>query len=169
MVANKEKTFVIAVLAVLIVIVSLSLGYVIVNGDVGKLIDNNSNNDSNTNDENDIKTQTQMIYVTPDEANELIETNSNLKILDVRSCKCKFNGERLSIKTEWTEYLQPEKFDNTTFDLLVYCNDGNNSYNNESNYFCKNLIGKTQGIIYTLDGGIVNWKNEGYLTFIPEE
>lgn len=167
MAADKEKTLVIAVLAVLIIIVSLSLGYVIVNGDVGKLIDNNDNN--NTNDNNDIKTQTQMIYVSPDEANELIETDPNLKILDVRSCKCKFNGERLTDTTEWTEYLQFEKFYNTTFDLLVYCNDGNNSYSNESNYFCSNLIGKAQGMIYTLDGGIANWKKEGYTTYIPPE
>ena len=99
----------------------------------------------------------------------LIKSNSNLKILDVRSCQCKWNGERLTETTEWTEYLQPEKFNNTEFDLLVYCQSGNDSSLNESNYFCSNLIGKTQAMVYTLDGGILNWKYEGYSTYIPRK
>jgi len=115
------------------------------------------------------KVTTEITYVAPTEANNLIQTSTNLEILDVRSCKCNYNAERLTIKTNWTSYLLPQSYYNTTYDLLVYDDAGKNSTRKTAIQFCEGLTNNTYNKIYMLENGINGWKNAGYETYIPNQ
>ena len=117
-----------------------------------------------------------LIYLTADEAWDLMNTSTNLNIIDCRSCKCNFNNHTLTIDTEYIKYLYPEQYYNSTkydltYDVLVYDNYGNTSYLNESKSFSLGLYqsGKIEGTIYVLDGGISTWKIKGYPVIYKEE
>lgn len=81
------------------------------------------------------------------------EDNSTI-IVDCRTCKCNYNKGHLPNAT-WT--INPEDFYNTTRNLLVYDNNGENSIK-----FCQNLTGHVYGAIFYLEGGMDAWKEGTY-------
>ena len=93
--------------------------------------------------------------VTAGEASELINHTPNLLILDVRACKCKWNGGHIpgAVHT-----VIPEDFYNVTADLLIYDQNGTK----ESIEFSNNLEYMINGRIYRLEKGIIAWENAGF-------
>ena len=116
-------------------------------------IDSFWKNKSNT--PNKIEYTRYYYFLLPENAYSFINTTThNLTIVDMRSCKCKYNGGHLPNAT-WN--VNPTSFYNTTDDLLIYDENGA-----ESIEFCENLVNHTYGKIICLQGGIEAWKNEGY-------
>jgi len=86
----------------------------------------------------------------------ILANDETIIIVDVRSCKCRYNSAHLpnaTWETDWTIYY------NETKDILVYDDD-----ETESIQYCEQLINHTYGAIYYLKGGINSWKNAGYPT-----
>jgi len=110
-------------------------------------------NKSNLSNEGTITTSYSFIF--PETAYEFMKnTNHNLTIVDMRSCKCKYDGEHIP-GAIWN--VNPISFYNTTDDLLVYDELGVDNIG-----FCENLVNHTYGKILCLQGGIEAWKNAGY-------
>ena len=93
--------------------------------------------------------------ITPEEAKNLIDNKEQIVIIaDIRGCKCNYDEGHIP-GAIWR--INPKSFYNTANDILIYCNDGNNSKE-----FCQDLTGHTYGSIYHLNGGINAWENKGY-------
>ena len=92
--------------------------------------------------------------IAPKEAKELMDNASNLMIVDIRSCDCDYKEGHLEFAT-WN--TNPRSFYNTAHNLLIYCEDGNDSIS-----YCNYLVNHVYGAIYYLEGGISAWKNAGY-------
>jgi rhodanese-related sulfurtransferase len=94
-------------------------------------------------------------FISPDAAHQfIVSTTHNLTIIDVRSCKCKYDGEHIP-GSIWN--VNPISFYNTTDDLLVYDELGVDNL-----VFCEDLVNHTYGKILYLQGGIEAWKSAGY-------
>jgi len=89
------------------------------------------------------------------EAKNLIESEQNLIVADIRSCDCDYNKGHLPHAVWQTS---PSSLYGTTSDVIVYCQDGL-----ESISFCQDLLDNTYGGIYYLEGGFNAWKNAGYI------
>jgi len=101
--------------------------------------------------------QTYTTYFTniaPQDANALINNNSDIIIVDVRSCECDYDKGHLP-NAIWA--IDPIQFYNTTSDILIYCSDGSISVS-----FCQQLINHIYGELYFLRGGFNSWENAGY-------
>jgi rhodanese-related sulfurtransferase len=110
-------------------------------------------NKSNLSNEGTITTS--YSFISPDDAHQfIVSTTHNLTIIDMRSCKCKYDGEHIP-GAIWN--VNPMSFYNTTNDLLVYDELGA-----ENILFCKDLVNHTYGKILCLRGGIDAWKSAGY-------
>ena len=140
---------------VLIALIILSAFYIITTG-------------INTSEDNK-NYQERIIYLTADEAWELMNNTDTLYVIDVRSCKCNFDDYTLTKDTIYVKYLHPEEFYNSTeydltYDILVYDNLGNDTYTNQSNYFCQEVIKsrRVSGTVYCLEGGISAWRDKDY-------
>jgi len=108
-----------------------------------------------SNASNEIEYTKNYYFLLPKDASVFINTTShNLTIVDMRGCKCKYNGGHLPNAT-WN--INPTSFYNTTDDLLIYDENGS-----ESIEFCEDLVNHTYGKIICLQGGIEAWKNDGY-------
>jgi hypothetical protein len=157
--SDNEKKLVTIITIILIALIIISAIYLILPEISSK---NKYNNQEYT---------SSITYISPEEAYNLINTNTNLNIIDVRNCKCSYDDERLTYTTIYINYLNAEEYYNSSYDLthdiLVYDNYGNNSKLNESTHFCNKLIGKIYGKIYYLEGGIIAWIKKEYQTFIP--
>ena len=157
--ADREKKIITIFIVALVILAAVSTAYILIFET--KIFEKQLENTGPT-------ITTAITYVTPAEANNIIQTSTNLEILDVRSCKCSYNAERLTIKTNWTSYLSPEKYYNTTYDLLIYDDRGINSSSKTAIKFCGGLINNTYNKIYMLEYGINDWKDAGYETYIPD-
>jgi len=91
----------------------------------------------------------------PEDAYSEILQNDNFLVIDCRSCKCNYNGGHLPNATWSTSAID---FFNTTYNLLVYDNDGQS----ESIDFCEKLLNNTTNEIFILDGGYNAWVANGY-------
>ena len=98
-------------------------------------------------------------YISPEDAYELINTSTNLRIVEVSNCKCKWKSNCISLNSNYT--INARDFFNTTYDLLIYSYNGNE----ESTVFCNDLLNHTYGKIYCLDGGTPAWIELGYPTY----
>ena len=94
--------------------------------------------------------------ISPTDALALINSTNEtqLIIVDIRSCKCNYNSGHLPNST-WN--VNPLSFYNLTEDLLVYSKN-----NVDSIEFIEKLLNKTYGDLYYLEGGINAWKLAGY-------
>ena len=92
--------------------------------------------------------------ITATEAKELIDANINLKIVDIRGCRCSWEKGHIPTAVWQTYSLRLYK---EAQDLLIYDQNGN-----ESEEFCESLVGNVYGAIYRLIDGIDSWINEGY-------
>jgi hypothetical protein len=155
---DREKKITTIFIIALVIIATISTAYILIFE--LKIFDKQPEN-------TEPEVTTEITYVTPSDAYNLIQTSNNLEILDVRSCKCSYNVERLTIKTNWTSYLSPEKYYNTTYDLLIYDDQGIDSSYSTATKFCEGLKNNTYNKIYMLEHGINDWKNAGYETYIP--
>ena len=96
---------------------------------------------------------TQVENITAEEAQPIITTTSNLRIIDCRSCDCRI--QTMIPNATWV--TNPELFYYTTDDLLIYSDD-----EQESIRFCNQLVSNIYGTIYHLQGGIYAWIQAGY-------
>jgi len=111
-------------------------------------------------EENDKKEDDVLKYtdeyksIAPEVIESRVSSNDSIIVIDVRSCKCNYNGGHIPNAT-WTVNVKP--YYNETKDILIYDN-------HEENYigFCEQLVNNTYGEIYYLKGGIDAWKNAGY-------
>jgi rhodanese-related sulfurtransferase len=107
--------------------------------------------------------KTETIYtsfitnITVDDAQEIINNVVNLTIVDCRDCECRIDS--MIPNAIWEP--EPNGFYFTTNDLLIYSQDGGQSFE-----FCKKLVNLTYGVIYNLEGGMNAWENAGYEVII---
>lgn len=109
---------------------------------------------------------TSYTNVTVDVAYNIINTTSNLTIIDCRGLEgcgtCSFKNEghlKAAVLNSNAETLY-----NCTDDILVYSVDGTVGAS-----FCQELINHVYGKIYNLDGGINAWKDHKYPLFYGNE
>ena len=103
---------------------------------------------------------TSFSNIAPSEAYDLINTSSNLKVIDCRGLEgcstCQFNkGHLPSAQLN----SNPMSLYNLTKDVLVYSKNGTVGAN-----FCQDLTDHVYGKIYNLEGGYNAWVAAGYPT-----
>jgi len=96
--------------------------------------------------------------ITAEQAKELIETNSSLVILDVRT-ETEYNDKHIegAINIPLDELQQRLEEINPNDTILVYCRTGN-----RSTQAAEILVENGFSNFYHMRGGIVAWKQNGY-------
>jgi len=95
--------------------------------------------------------------ILPEDAQNLIMLNETpLIIVDIRSCKCKYDDGCLP-NAIWNR--NPYSFVNLTEDLLVYSDEDADCIE-----FFEELLNNTYSRLFYLEGGYDAWKNAGYPT-----
>ena len=97
--------------------------------------------------------------VTAKQAKELIENNSAILPIDVRSCECSWERGHIP-KAIWQ--VNVNNFHNKANNLLIYCQNGCDSIG-----LCEELVNHTYGAIYHLEGGYDSWVKSGYEISYP--
>lgn len=94
--------------------------------------------------------------ISAQEAKELLQSNSTLKLIDVRESweynLAKINNAKLIPLSEFPKHLS--EF-NSNDSYLIYCHHGSRSF-----FACAYMIQKGFKEVYNLDGGIDSWARE---------
>ncbi len=100
------------------------------------------------------KYTTSYTSITAEEVKELTDNNINVIIVDIRGCRCNWEGGHIPTAV-WQTYALHLK--DTAQDLIIYCQNGS-----ESISYCEELVSNVYGAIYHLEDGFEAWKKAGY-------
>jgi len=138
---NREKMFLKLSAVLIAIIVLLGIVYIVVSQEKPE--------------END---KVPYRNISAEETYNLINTSSNLRVIDVRGledwCTCRFASNHIP-GAELNS--NPTTLYNETNDILVYSINGT-----VGEQFCKDLIGHVKGDLYNLEGGYEAWIDSGF-------
>ena len=112
---------------------------------------------------------TEITYITGEEAYDIINGSANIRIIDVRGCKCNYKTNHIPTSI-WN--LNPNEFKNSKKDIIIYDNYGKHETfgNGEAVTFCEYLVGTVYGKIYCIENGFkFGWETPGYPMQTGEE
>jgi len=101
---------------------------------------------------------TSFTSLTAEQAYDLLNSGSNITIIDCRSCKCHYTNSGHLPNAIHRNDVELESLYNLTIDILFY----SSASDGESIEFCQQLINHTYGKLYNLEGGFEAWKEAGY-------
>ena len=155
---SKKNLTIIAVL-VLVMLIAVSCVFVFAFDIFDIMPGNNNNNNKNVDTSPQITTEYSALSA--EAAYDFINTTThNLTIIDARDCKCNYDTAHIGAPPDFEAIhsVNWKTYYNTTDDILVYDNEGDN----EAIEYCENLVNHTYGKLFYLESGYSAWSQANY-------
>ena len=118
-------------------------------------------NNNNKNVDTSPQITTEYSAISAEAAYDFINTTThNITIIDARDCKCNYNTAHIGAPPDFEAIhsVNWKTYYNTTDDILVYDNEGDN----EAIEYCNNLVNHTYGKLFYLESGFSAWNQSQY-------